>query len=115
MIEIETRFDRRYSDDGRSWRPCTDFDRTLLEFTEKEIIRSNEEVLHEELYVKHFLYCCGSTPVCTLCCEFNELQNVFKSAKAGDYIMIWSLSTTPRYYEFACPDRDGLFPSNGSY
>lgn len=117
ILNLPTRFDRRWDEDNetREWVPDNRFDEAMLKFIENEVIGGEGEPFIEQCVTKHCLYCCASTPSDKICYELDDLIKEFGSAKAGDYILVWSLTETPNHYVFPCPDNDGLFPRKGAY
>jgi hypothetical protein len=115
-MKITNRFEHRWVEADltkRNWIQDPTFNDNLFYFEKNELDENGE--LSEDLVVKHYFYCCATTPFTTLVYEVEDLMKIFGSALAGDIIEVWSLSSNPQHYIFRCPNKDGLFPTNGAY
>lgn len=114
---MKTNFERRWPNDNREWVPDESYKR-FLEWYPEYIVKGGCEdysFLPDEFYVKHWLYCCSSSPICEIKYEKEELLAELEKAAAGDVFEVWVLSDNPKYFMFKCPDENGLVPLKGAY
>ena len=99
---------RRYENDCREWVKDNDLE-----------IRYSSEIFPEaSIYViKHWLYCCASTPAIEMFLEKDWLEGyITKNVKAGDLLEIWALQEDKMRYAWGkMPDENGLVPLKGAY
>lgn len=118
-IKIQTSFDRRYGDDGRDWKhdpTLNDSVEKLIKCFTEYVYDKDTDVFMDEIFARHHLYCCASSPYDTVLFEYEHLTQLFQRCKAGDILSLWVLDEdNPRYIRFNCCDKDGLFPTNGAY
>ena len=114
-MKLKNRFNHRFNEPDltqRNWVENTSIDEGLAKL--EALIEGN--ILLEELYIRHWLYCGGSSPCDRTTFETEDLVKELDSASAGDIIQIWKLvDTQPEYIELRCPNQDGLFPTKGAY
>ena len=114
-MKLKNRFDHRFNEPDlthRNWVEDTAIDDRLA--TLEALIEG--DILVEELFIRHWLYCAASSPYDRTTFETEDLVKELDSASAGDIIQIWTLSETqPQYIELRCPNQDGLFPTKGAY
>ena len=71
-----------------------------------------------DIYViKHWLYCCASTPAIEMFLEKDWLEEyIIKNVRAGDILEIWALKEDKMKYAYGkMPDENGLIPMKGAY
>lgn len=113
---IKSRFERRYKNDSREWITDTTIDNVLDNIKTTQLEYYGGWHLKDEFYVRHCLYCCGSSPIDKLCWDLNDFQKIIDFCSAGDILMVWVLAEdNPIYYRINCPDENGLFPLKGAY
>lgn len=114
---IKNRFEHRFEETDltqRQWELDTSFDETLKALIQNEYFYYDG--FHcNELYIRHHFYCAATAPYDEVCGDCETFKNNIASCKAGDYLEIWSLTETPKYYILNCPNENGLFPKKGSY
>lgn len=114
-MKLKNRFDHRFNEPDlthRNWVEDTTIDEALPKL--EALIHS--DIIEEELYIRHWLYCASCSPSDRTTFETEDLVKELDSASAGDIIQIWTLSDTqPQYIELKCPNQDGLFPTKGAY
>lgn len=114
-MKLKNRFNHRFNEPDltqRNWVENTSIDEGLAKL--EALIEGN--ILLEEIYIRHWLYCAGSSPCDRTTFETEDLVKELDSASAGDIIQIWKLvDTQPEYIELKCPNQDGLFPTKGAY
>ena len=114
-LKLKNRFDHRFSEPDltqRNWVENIDIDDELAKL--EALIEG--DIIVEELYIRHWLYCAACSPLDETTFETEYLVKELDSASAGDIIQIWTLSDTqPQYIELRCPNQDGLFPTKGAY
>jgi hypothetical protein len=114
-MKLKNRFKHRFDEPDltkRNWVENTSIDEEL----KKLEALFEGEIIVEELYIRHWLYCAASSPFDQATFEVQDLIKELDSASAGDIIQIWTLSDTqPEYIELRCPNQDGLFPTKGAY
>jgi hypothetical protein len=114
-MNLKNRFNHRFAEphlNKRNWVENTSIDEELKKL--EALIEG--DIIVEELYIRHWLYCAGGSPSDQTTFEVQDLVKELDSASAGDIIQIWTLSDTqPEYIELRCPNQDGLFPTKGAY
>jgi hypothetical protein len=114
-MKLKNKFNHRFDEPDltkRNWVENTSIDEEL----KKLEALFEGEIIVEELYIRHWLYCAASSPSDQATFEVQDLIKELDSASAGDIIQIWTLSDTqPEYIELRCPNQDGLFPTKGAY
>jgi hypothetical protein len=114
-MKLKTIFNHRFDEPDltkRNWVENTSIDEELKKL--ESLFEG--EIIVEELYIRHWLYCAASSPSDQVTFEIQDLVKELDSASAGDMIQIWTLSDTqPEYIELRCPNQDGLFPTKGAY
>lgn len=116
-MELQKHFPRRYGNDGREWVVNDSYSKFCAELSEYIVNEECEkyDFFPDDLYIKHWLYCCASSPMLSTISDREELHSALGSARAGDIFEIWVLSETPKYWMFKCPDENGLAPLKGAY
>ena len=123
-MQIPTSYPHRFEEEDlndREWTPDSSIVETIEEFVQDQVLAfvnsGGKEVEHlrDDFVVKHHYYCAGTASLVDSGTEVEELEEIFAGARAGDIIEVWTLSQTPRYYEFRLPDENLLFPQKGSY
>jgi len=114
-MKLKNRFEHRFNEPDltqRNWVENTSIDEGLAKL-EALIVG---DIIVEELYIRHWLYCASCSPCDRTTFNTEDLIKEFDSASAGDMIQIWTLTDTqPEYIELRCPNQDGLFPTKGAY
>ena len=114
-MKLKNRFNHRFDEPDltkRNWVENTSIDKGLKKL--EALIEG--DIIVEELYIRHWLYCAASAPYDETTFEVQDLAKELDSASAGDIIQIWTLSEEdPEYIELRCPNQDGLFPTKGAY
>lgn len=67
--------------------------------------------LKHDLYVRHHFYRTACAPYSA---EFDDIQEFFEelhSACVGDVFQIWTLSDSPQYFIFTCPNNNNNIPN----
>lgn len=114
-MKLKNRFKHRFNEPDlthRNWVENTSIDEGL------KILEAliEGDILVEEIYIRHWLYCAACSPSDETTFETDSLIKELDSASAGDIIEIWTLSReNPQYIELRCPNEDGLFPTKGAY
>jgi hypothetical protein len=113
-MKLKNRFNHRFNEPDlshRGWTPNTSIDGELVKL--ESMIEG--DIIVEEIYIRHWLYCAACSPCDNTTFEVQELLTELDSANAGDIIEIWTLSEDPEYIKLQCPNQDGLFPTRGAY
>jgi hypothetical protein len=113
-MKLKNRFNHRFNESDlshRGWTLNTSIDGELAKL--ESMIEG--EIIVEELFIRHWLYCASSAPIDTTTFELQDLIKELDSASAGDIIEVWTLSEAPEYIKLQCPNHDGLFPTRGAY
>jgi hypothetical protein len=100
---------------SRDWQPTSKINEQLQELWDNEFIHDIEGEHFCDLYVKHHMYCAACGAFDATVYDDKDLLKQLECVKAGDYIEIWSLTETPKYFSIKCPNKDGLFPNKGAY
>jgi hypothetical protein len=110
-MDIPTRFDRAISVERAAdqWVKDTSIDSAVREFRNNEVYRKNH--CAKFVVVQHFYTDDGpSYPMPMFGSRLEDLALMLTNSKAGDILCLWILTSHPRYYEFLCPDKNGMFP-----
>lgn len=98
---------RRFEGDSREWVPNNDLNDQF-----------NNIFSDADFYaIKHWLYCCGSTPNFQTFMEKDWLEEyITNTVRAGDLLEIWAItSDRMSYVSGKMPDDRGLVPVKGAY
>lgn len=102
-------------DESHAWEAddsCSKFWNLFLE-EQKEV--EQYDFLADDVIVKHWFYCAACTPATEIISDKREFLIEIASARVGDIFEIWTLSDTPKYFVFKCPDERGYAPQKGAY
>jgi hypothetical protein len=99
----------------REWGPDQSCSKFWESFLKENEVADSFEFFADEVVVKHWFYCGSSCPFTNIYSYKEDFMKEIQSGYAGDIFEIWTLSDSPKYYMFKCPDYDGNTPKKGSY
>lgn len=113
ILNFKKRFDE--PDENRQWQPDESCSKFWDDFLKENEVADEYEFFADEVVVKHWFYCSACCPFTTIHSDKEDFMNEIVTARAGDIFEVWTLSDTPKYFMFKCPDERGYAPMKGAY